>query len=178
MRPLPLRHLDENCEGMTYNELLDALPEAQRSYVMAYDGCARETCEKLGMNWFTVSKYSARRSIRRALTLRAAEEDLPDLIASRQERQIFWTDTMRNSIEVENQLKASQMLGKSEADFIDKKIIEGGERPIGHVVGHVDISERIKILEANAAIEATAKVIDEVTIEAMMDDDDDLDFLE
>lgn len=43
------------------------------------------------------------------------------LIASREQRQEFWTETMRDvAAEMRDRLKASELLGKSEADFIDR----------------------------------------------------------
>lgn len=51
---------------------------------------------------------------------RQAEENNP-LIASRQMRQIFWSNVMKsNKVKMSDRLKASELLGKSEADFTEK----------------------------------------------------------
>ena len=162
-------HLLKNYKEMGYEELLESMCENQRNYVIAYNGSPSDTCRVLELNWKTVRNYPCLSHVRRALTLRARYEEMPDLIATRQERQMLWTDIMRDSeAEKELRLKASQLLGKSEADFIDKKIIEGGDRPIGHVVGHADIQERIELLEQESVYDITAEVVE---------DEDDLDFL-
>ena len=45
-------------------------------------------------------------------------------IADRTERQRFWTETMQDrSIEIQHRLKASELLGRSEADFTDKMMV-------------------------------------------------------
>lgn len=47
-------------------------------------------------------------------------------IASRSERQEFWTSVIRDQdVSMQNRLKATQLLGKSQADFIDRKEITG-----------------------------------------------------
>ncbi len=40
-------------------------------------------------------------------------------VASRQLRQEFWTDTMNNAKSMADRLRASELLGRSEADFTD-----------------------------------------------------------
>ena len=40
-------------------------------------------------------------------------------IANREERQQFWTETMNNAPQMADRLRASELLGKSEADFTD-----------------------------------------------------------
>lgn len=47
-------------------------------------------------------------------------------IATRQERQEFWTTIARDTNEnMRHRLKAAELLGKSQADFIDRKEITG-----------------------------------------------------
>ena len=44
-----------------------------------------------------------------------------DRIATRQDRQRFWTDTMQDgALDMKDRLKASELLGKSEGDFLDR----------------------------------------------------------
>jgi phage terminase small subunit len=47
------------------------------------------------------------------------EEFKAENIATRQIRQQFWTETMKNAPLMSDRLRASELLGKSEADFID-----------------------------------------------------------
>lgn len=46
-------------------------------------------------------------------------------IASKTERQVFWTDIMNDpSYPIGQRIKASEMLGRSECDFLDKRQVE------------------------------------------------------
>ena len=40
-------------------------------------------------------------------------------IANREKRQQFWTDVMENTVNMADRLRASELLGRSEADFTD-----------------------------------------------------------
>lgn len=56
---------------------------------------------------------------------KALEEKNAALIASREERQRFWTETLRNEEEdMKNRLRASELLAKSECDFTEKREIQ------------------------------------------------------
>jgi len=54
-------------------------------------------------------------------------------IANRAERQQFWTDVMKGEEDanMSDRLRASELLGKSEADFVERHQFEGfeGQRP-------------------------------------------------
>ena len=62
--------------------------------------------------------------IREAVAARVSKDPA---IATRTERQQFWTNVMQgtNGAEMKDRLKASELLGKSQADFIDRKEISG-----------------------------------------------------
>lgn len=69
--------------------------------------------------------------ISEAIRAREKEEVRP-LIATRQERQAFWTAVMNDTDEeMPARLKASELLGKSEGDFIDKVDL-GGTVKLSH----------------------------------------------
>lgn len=52
-------------------------------------------------------------------------------IAKRMERQAFWTRVMNDrSEDMRNRLKASELLGRSEADFTDKIDVKDLDRPL------------------------------------------------
>jgi len=52
-------------------------------------------------------------------------KELFSKVASRVKRQEFWTDVMHNEeANMANRLKASELLGKSEGDFIERHVIE------------------------------------------------------
>lgn len=59
--------------------------------------------------------------IQARIAARNKKATAPD-IADRQERQSFWTKTLRDvQAELKERLKASELLGRSEADFTDKQ---------------------------------------------------------
>lgn len=63
--------------------------------------------------------------IKEAIHLRE-QERLCEAIASRTERQRFWSSIMRNAEEkTTDRLKASELLGRSECDFSDRVNIDG-----------------------------------------------------
>lgn len=61
----------------------------------------------------------------------AMSEREENLIADRLERQRFWTAVMRDTEQdMKHRLRASELLGKSEADFVERKEIAASELPI------------------------------------------------
>ena len=66
--------------------------------------------------------------MRKALQEREAREN-KDTIATRVERQELWTKMMNDpEIRSSDRLKASELLGRSQADFTDRKEIEVDQR--------------------------------------------------
>ena len=58
--------------------------------------------------------------VQEAIKAREAQRLAPT-IATRQERQEFWTSVLRNEEEaMKNRLKAAELLGKSEGDFLER----------------------------------------------------------
>lgn len=48
-------------------------------------------------------------------------ENMKSSIATAEERQSFWSDTMRNDgVDMKDRLKASELLGKCQGDFIER----------------------------------------------------------
>ncbi|MBQ8091375.1 MAG: terminase small subunit [Pyramidobacter sp.] len=109
--------------------MADKLTEKQQRFVDAYDGNATQAAIAAGY-----SKKTARMMGRENLTKpyilaeirnRETKRRTP-MIASREERQAFWTEIMRDRHEkTQDRLKASELLGKSEADFIDRQELTG-----------------------------------------------------
>lgn len=60
-------------------------------------------------------------------------------IASAEERQRFWSDTMRNpAVKLTDRIKASEILGRAKCDFVERKIVTGEDgAPIQVNVTHV-----------------------------------------
>lgn len=96
----------------------------QQAFVEAYAGNATAAALAAGY-----SERSARSQGQRLLTnddiqdaIKAREaKRLAPTIASRQERQEFWTSVLRNEDEaMKDRLKAAELLGKSEGDFLER----------------------------------------------------------
>lgn len=74
------------------------------------------------------------------------------LIATREERQAFWSTVMRDKKEaMPNRLKAAESLGRSEADFIDRMSLE------------IDLGEELKQL-SDAEIMRKIKQIEDTGV--------------
>lgn len=104
------------------------LTQKQRKFVEAYAGNATEAARLAGYTGtpdslrVMASRLLANVHISEALATRETKA-VNKLIASREERQAFWTNAMRGaeeSADFAGRLKASELLGKSEADFIDR----------------------------------------------------------
>ena len=105
----------------------------QQRFVDFYDGNATDAARKAGYkgNANTLGQVGdenlKKPKIARAIQKRE-QKRTKGPIATREERQKFWTDTMRNKIpgidiDIKDRSKASELMGRSEADFTDKKII-------------------------------------------------------
>ena len=106
------------------------LTARQRAFVEAYAGNATEAAVKAGYS--EKSAYSqGQRLLKHAEIIRAIKEReterLRPAIASREERQRFWTRIMNDAgEETRDRLRASELLGKSNGDFLDRVEL-GGE---------------------------------------------------
>lgn len=102
----------------------DKLTARQQAFVEAYAGNATAAALAAGY-----SERSARSQGQRLLTnddikdaIKAREaQRLAPTIATRQERQEFWTSVLRSEDEaMKDRLKAAELLGKSEGDFLER----------------------------------------------------------
>lgn len=102
----------------------DKLTARQQAFVEAYAGNATAAALAAGY-----SERSARSQGQRLLTnddikdaIKAREaQRLAPTIATRQERQEFWTSVLRSKDEaMKDRLKAAELLGKSEGDFLER----------------------------------------------------------
>jgi len=136
------------------NKSYDELTIKQQRFVDYYDGNASQAAEKAGYSNPNVqgSRLLSNVSIQRSLKTREKRKRKGH-IWTREERQRFWTrvasgeesqpsitgtDTEGNSIVVDippkmtDRLKASELLARSEADFVDKLAL-GGIDPDGEI---------------------------------------------
>ena len=96
----------------------------QKAFVEAYSGNATEAAEKAGYSKKTAHSQGQRllKHVEVAEAIKGREQrESRNRIASRQRRQEFWTDTMENAdAEMKDRLRACELLGKSEGDFLDR----------------------------------------------------------
>ena len=98
------------------------LTPLQGKFVALFDGNIKTTAEKAGLSYRYCRGLVAKKHIVEAIWARQAKELKPE-IATRLQRQKFWTDVMNNdSADMNDRLKASELLGKSEADFTETQI--------------------------------------------------------
>jgi len=106
------------------------LTAKQQAFVDAYEGNATEAAMKAGYSKNT-ARFIGAENLTKPNIIAAlhARQDKPraQVIATREERQAFWTRVLLGT-ELEagepptmaNRLKASELLGRSEADFTEK----------------------------------------------------------
>ena len=97
----------------------------QQRFVEAYNGNATRAAIDAGYSPKWATKFGPNligknREIAAAIRERE-EKRVNSLILSREERQIFWSNVVRDPDEdMKNRLKASELLGRSEADFMER----------------------------------------------------------
>lgn len=110
-----------------------ALTEKQRKFVEAYmgkaNGNATEAARIAGYSGSeSVLAVTGFENLRKPNIAAAIEERQSNdpLIASREDRQRFWTQVMLDDAQdMKDRLKASEILGKSQADFVERREISG-----------------------------------------------------
>ena len=96
------------------------LTPKQQKFVDAYAGSVKDAAAIAGYTYQAARQLVTKSHVKQALCDRQETERKPT-IASRQDRQQFWSDVMDDSDEsMQHRLKAAELLGKSEADFTDK----------------------------------------------------------
>lgn len=122
----------------------DGLNELQRKFCEAYAANGGNACDAARQAGYKHAYSEAHKVIASKRVKKALEELRKDTtsaaIATREERQTFWTAVMRGThkekvivegVEYEippkmtDRLKASELLGKSQADFLDRTELTG-----------------------------------------------------
>lgn len=96
----------------------------QKKFVNFYDGNATQAAIQAGYSKHTAHAIGqenlTKPIIKKAIKERHDKKDAP-IIATRIERQKFWTEMMKAKEKDDNdRLKASELLGRSEGDFTEK----------------------------------------------------------
>lgn len=96
----------------------------RQAFVDAWEGNA--TAAALAAGYSPKTAYSQGQRLLKNVEVQAAikareAQRLAPTIATRQERQKFWTSVLRNEKEaMKDRLKAAELLGKSEGDFLER----------------------------------------------------------
>lgn len=102
------------------------LTPRQRKFVAAFDGNATDAARKAGYNGdgntLGQTAHQLLKNPKVAAELGKRETKVVQgLIADRAERQAFWSAAMREAAhDIGARLKASEVLGKSEGDFVER----------------------------------------------------------
>lgn len=123
------------------------LTAKQQAFVEAYDGNATQAALKAGYSPKTAYSQGQRLlknvEVKAAIAARQAPASSAR-IATREERQAFWTSVMRDPAEkTQDRLRAAELLGKSECDFAERVEVSG-EMDIGVLF---DPEKRRRVLE-------------------------------
>ena len=107
----------------------------QRRFVELYNGNATEAAIAAGYSRKTARSIGQRilTNVDIAEAIKAREDkELRHFIANREERQRLWTEIMNDpEMKTSDKLRASELLGRSEGDFIERREVE--------VSGRIDV---------------------------------------
>ena len=126
------------------------LTAKQQAFVEAYDGNATQAALKAGYSPRTAGVIGNENLKKPEIAAAIAERNAPASsarIATREERQAFWTGVMRDPAEkTQDRLRAAELLGKSECDFVEKVELNGTlEATLGVVF---DSEQRRRLLKS------------------------------
>lgn len=100
----------------------------QRRFVELYNGNATEAAIAAGYSRKTARSIGQRilTNVDVAEAIKAREDkELRHFIANREERQRLWTEIMNDpEMKTSDRLRASELLGRSEGDFIERQAVE------------------------------------------------------
>ena len=118
------------------------LTAKQQRFVSAYDGNATRAAIEAGYSerWAAsnIDKLLKNTEIQAAIQNREKERNSA-AIATREERQRFWTAILRDpETELRDRLRASELLGRSEGDFLERVLDATPPTPPNIIVSFVD----------------------------------------
>jgi len=92
----------------------------QQCFIDAYDGDIKKAAKKINMSYGYARQLLTKTNILEAIKHREDTEIRPSTIMTRQQRQQFWSKVADDdNQEMRDRLRASELLGKSEADFTE-----------------------------------------------------------
>ncbi len=123
------------------------LTARQKAFIAAYSGNASEAARQAGYSpkWadkFGPNLIGKNREIAAAIRERE-EKRVNSLILSREQRQVFWSTVVQDEdADMRDRLKASELLGRSEGDFLEKTLDVTPPAPPSIIVNFVDAADR------------------------------------
>lgn len=108
----------------------------QACFVLVYSGDTTDACNRIDIPPSTGRSWLRRPEVRYAIRERLRYGVEPELVADRDERLALWTRMMRNDrLPIGDRLKASELLGKANCDFSEKRVLAGdSDQPLQIVV--------------------------------------------
>jgi phage terminase small subunit len=104
------------------------ITDRQQKFIDVYDGDVKASAKKAKISYTYARQLRTKTNIIQAIRNRQETELRPRTIMNRQERQEFWTQVVKNKkVEMRDRLRASELLGKSEADFTEKLAITSSD---------------------------------------------------
>ena len=101
----------------------------QQKLIDCYEGDIKKAAKKAKISYGYARQLLTKSNILEAIQNRQDTEIRPKTIMTRQQRQQFWTDVANDEkVDMKDRLRASELLGKSEADFTENlshKFLEG-----------------------------------------------------
>jgi phage terminase small subunit len=129
---------------------MDELTDKQKKFVAVYEGNATEAARLAGYKGSDetlrqVGSENLTKPHILSLIQNRNNKEINKMIATREERQQFWSSIMRNEqSEMRDRLKASELLGKSQADFTEKVEHSGS---LASKLSDEELDEKIKQLQ-------------------------------
>lgn len=127
----------------------------QQIFVDIYQGNAKVAARLAG---YTAAESTGSNLMNSPHIIKALDDRDRDIrnarIATRHERQEFWTSVMRNEDNnMGDRLKAAETLGRSESDFVDRVKLEIGLGEQLKNLSDEDIEQKIRMLEESGIID-------------------------
>lgn len=102
------------------------MTDKQLRFIDCYDGDIKKAAKKAKISYGYARRLVTKDNILAAIRKRIDTEIRPLRIASRVQRQQFWSVVMNDEDQqMSNRLRASELLGKSEMDFPNKTEVSG-----------------------------------------------------
>lgn len=122
----------------------------QKKFIEFYDGNATEAAKKAGYSpktAYSIGQENLKKpEILKEIQTRQ-EKERKEKIADRQKRQEFWTNIMSDpKMDMACRLKASELLGKSEADFMGKIQVSNDTQSLVPRVSKATLEDRIALI--------------------------------